>query len=185
VSRLPPDAVPSNAAEGCQIDPAIVAALYLEHADELRRFLTGVLRDADLAGDVLQAAFARLIELGHTVREGASRKSWLFSVAYHEALKIRRREASEHKAVGRIAAKYDAAAGDERADSRLVRWETVERVRAALNRLPGEQREVVRLRIVEEKKFAEIAAELKLPLGTVLSRMQLALAKLRKSLGES
>jgi len=161
----------------------IVAALYLEHADELRRFLTGVLHDADLAGDVLQAAFARLIELGHTVREGASRKSWLFSVAYHEALAIRRRAATEQKVVGRLAAGRDEA-GAERADARMVRWETVERVRAALNRLPPEQCEVVRRRIVEEQKFAEIAAQLKLPLGTVLSRMQLALAKLRKSLGE-
>jgi RNA polymerase sigma factor (sigma-70 family) len=177
--------VPPDAAEECKIDAAIVAALYLEHADELRRFLTGVLRDADLAGDVLQAAFARLIELGHTVREGTSRKSWLFSVAYHEALAIRRRAATEQKVVGRLAAGLDETTGAERADARLVRWETVERVRAALNRLPPEQREVVRRRIVEEQKFAEIAAELKLPLGTVLSRMQLALAKLRKSLEES
>ncbi|MCA9247413.1 MAG: hypothetical protein KDA42_09870, partial [Planctomycetales bacterium] len=50
--------------------------------------------------------------------------------------------------------------------------------------LPSEQREVVRMRIYEEKKFAEIAAELELPLGTVLTRMRLALKKLEAALGQ-
>jgi RNA polymerase sigma-70 factor (ECF subfamily) len=69
-----------------------------------------------------------------------------------------------------------------RADQRLIRFEDVERVRAALALLPAEQREVVRMRMYEGKKFAEIAAELKWPLGTVLTRMHAALKKLRKSL---
>ena len=55
--------------------------------------------------------------------------------------------------------------------------------RAALEKLPVEQREVVLLKISEQKTFAAIAAELSLPLGTVLTRMQLALAKLRRALG--
>ncbi|HEX4150338.1 MAG TPA: sigma-70 family RNA polymerase sigma factor, partial [Pirellulales bacterium] len=64
----------------------------------------------------------------------------------------------------------------------VVHRETAERVRAALDRLPKEQRQVVRLRMHEQKKFATIAQELNLPLGTVLTRMQLALRKLRKLL---
>ena len=60
----------------------------------------------------------------------------------------------------------------------------MQQVRHAIDELPPEQREIVRLRMVEQKKFAEIAQELKLPLGTVLSRMQLALKKLRRSLGD-
>ena len=79
-------------ADECQIEPAVVAALYLEHADQLRRFLVGVLRDEHLASDVLQVAFAKLVERGHSV-DPASRKSWLFTVAYREALALRRRRA--------------------------------------------------------------------------------------------
>ena len=45
-----------------------------------------------------------------------------------------------------------------------------------------DQGQVVRMRIYEEKKFIEIATELGLPLGTVLTRMQLALRKLKKLL---
>ncbi|MBL8825420.1 MAG: hypothetical protein JNM18_00445, partial [Planctomycetaceae bacterium] len=61
-------------------------------------------------------------------------------------------------------------------------WETVVGVRQAIEQLPAEQRQVVRLRIYENRTFAEIATALKLPLGTVLTRMQLALKKLKKAL---
>lgn len=50
--------------------------------------------------------------------------------------------------------------------------------------LPFEQQQVVEARIQRGQTFAAIAAELGLPLGTVLTRMRLALAKLRRSLGE-
>ena len=90
-------------ADECKIDPQVVAALYLEHADALRRLVVGVLGDADAAADVLHATFAKLVELGHTVREDGY-KSWLFSVAYNEALALRRRRAVEANAARRIAA---------------------------------------------------------------------------------
>ncbi len=173
---------PLSWADECQIEPAVVAALYLEHADELRRFLVGVLRDEHLAADVLQVAFAKLVERGHGVEPGA-RKSWLFTVAYREALALRRRQAVERSAMQRLADEDSAVRRlPDAADARLLQWESVERVRKALNRLPSEQRQVVLLKISEQKKFAEIAAELSLPLGTVLTRMQLALAKLRRAL---
>jgi RNA polymerase sigma factor (sigma-70 family) len=169
-------------ADECQIEPAVVAALYLEHADELRRFLVGVLRDEHLAADVLQVAFAKLVERGHGVEPGA-RKSWLFTVAYREAMALRRRQAVERSAMQRLADEDSAVRRlPDAADARLLQWESVERVRKALNRLPSEQRQVVLLKISEQKKFAEIAAELSLPLGTVLTRMQLALTKLRRAL---
>ena len=84
------------------LDPAIVAALYVEHAEELRRFLIGVLRDHQLASDVLQTSFVKLAEKGHATREG-SRKAWLFRVAYHEAMAIRRREKVGDKVQERMA----------------------------------------------------------------------------------
>ncbi len=167
----------------CPIEPAVVAALYLEHAEELRRFLIGVLRDGHAAGDVLQVAFAKLVERGHEV-EPKSRKSWLFTVAYREAMALRRRQAAERGALEQIATGKVADAG-RAADSPerpLLQWETVERVRQALERLPADQRRVVELKLSEQKTFAAIAAELDVPLGTVLTRMQSALAKLRRSL---
>jgi len=165
-----------------RLDPGEVAALYAEHADELRRFLTGLLRDAHLAADVMQTAFAKAVEQGHTAKN-ESLKSWLFTVAYHEAMHVRRREGAAGRALEQRAF-WQQSLLEDQPDSRLVRWETVERVRQALERLPAEQADVVRRRMFVGQKFAEIAAELSLPIGTVLTRMRAALEKLRKALGE-
>lgn len=168
-----------TAADDVRIDPAVVAALYLEHGEELKRFLQGVLGDAQLASDVLQAAFTRLVEVGHTTRE-ETRKAWLFRVAYHEAMAVRRRENTGDRAVRRLAWTRDRAS--QASDEPLLRIESVELVREAMAELPPDQQRVVRMRIYEEKTFAVIAAELNIPLGTALGRMRDALAKLRKKL---
>ena len=67
-------------------------------------------------------------------------------------------------------------------DSGLVQGETVEAVRKAIGELPENQQIVVRSRIYEDKTFAVIAEELGLPLGTVLTRMRLAMQKLERAL---
>jgi RNA polymerase sigma-70 factor (ECF subfamily) len=163
-----------------QLDPAEVAALYLEHADPLRRFLRGVLRDPVLAHDVLQTTFAKLLEVGHTARD-ESRRAWLFQVAYREALAVRRRQAAGERILRQAAWSRQATqpAGEE---DRLIRRETLERLRAALSQLPPSQQEIVRKRVYEEKRFREIAHELQIPLGTALGRMRAALNKLRRIL---
>jgi RNA polymerase sigma-70 factor (ECF subfamily) len=170
---------PLKAAEEVRIDPSVVAALYVEHGEELRRFLHGVLRDGQLANDVLQAAFARLVEVGHGTRQ-ETRKAWLFRVAYHEAMAVRRRDNTGDRVVRRLA--WSREATGHAADVPLLRIESVELVRAALAELPPDQQRVVRMRMYEEKTFAVIAAELNIPLGTALGRMRDALAKLRKKL---
>src|SRR5688572_27720926 len=153
------------------LDPSIVAALYIQHAEELRRFLLGILRDAQLTSDVLQATFVKLAERGQETRE-ETRKAWLFRVAYHEAMAVRRREGVGDKVLRRVAWQSSASqAGawnssaatnaSSLAEEPLLRLESVEAVREALEALPPEQRRVVRMRIYEEKTFAAIAKELK------------------------
>ncbi len=162
-----------------KLDQAVVEALFNEHRDELHRFLLGVLRDWQLAHDVLQSAFARLVERGHETRE-ESRKAWLFRVAFHEAMAVRRREGVGDKVFQKLA--WTAGRAHPSADDPLLRRELVERVRSALDELPASQRQVVRMRIYEGKTFAVIAAELSIPLGTALARMRSALMKLRRIL---
>lgn len=161
------------------LDPSVVAALYFEHAEELRRFLLGLLRDPQLAADVLQATFVKMAERGHQSKE-ETRKAWLFRVAYHEAMAVRRREGVGEKVLRRVAWHTRRAA--PAADEPLIRLESVESVRRALGELPAEQRKVVQMRIYEDKSFATIANELKIPLGTALGRMRAALIKLKARL---
>jgi RNA polymerase sigma-70 factor (ECF subfamily) len=162
------------------LDPTVVAALYVEHGEELRRFLLGILRDAQLTADVLQLAFAKMVQRGHETR-AETRKAWLFRVAYHEAMAIRRREGVGERVLRRVAWHSNGAAGP--ADEPVIRFEAVTAVREALEQLPPDQRQVVRMRIYEEKTFATIAEELKIPLGTALGRMRSALIKLRTKFG--
>lgn len=168
--------------EESPLDPAVVAALYVQHGEELRRFLLGILRDAQLTSDVLQATFVKMVERGHQTQE-ATRKAWLFRVAYHEAMAYRRREGVGDKVLRRVAWHTNGAVGGS--DEPLLRLESVQAVREALDELPPEQRRVVRMRIYEEKTFATIAKELKIPLGTALGRMRAATIKLRAKLDET
>ena len=171
--------VPSTGSS--HLDPSVVAALYVEHGEELRRFLLGILRDAQLTSDVLQATFVKLVQRGHQTRI-ESRKAWLFRVAYHEAMAYRRRQGVGDRVLRNVAWHSNATQGNGAAGSAeepLLRLEAVQSVREALEHLPPEQRQVVRMRIYDEKTFATIAQELKIPLGTALGRMRAALIKLR------
>lgn len=169
---------------GTRLDPAVVADLYQQHAEELRAFLSGVLRDRDAAAEALQVTFAKAVEAGHTAHE-ATLRGWLFKVAFNEAMNLRRRREMDEKSCRQAAwIRPREGAGPDGAgpEDSLARREVVEAVRQVLTTLPPEQQQVVRMRIYDEKTFAEIAAELKLPLGTVLSRMRLALKKIQERL---
>jgi RNA polymerase sigma-70 factor (ECF subfamily) len=159
-----------------------VLACYEQHGEELGRFVMGVVRDPDRAGDVMQATLSRALELGHTARP-ETLKGWLFRVAFHEAMAVRRRERAGETARRRLAELGRASApGPGPPDEALIRVETARVVRRALRDLPEEQRKVVVARVYQDKTFAQIARESGLPLGTVLTRMRLALDKLRRAL---
>jgi len=70
----------------------------------------------------------------------------------------------------------------EQSESSALRQEAIEQVKRAIELLTPAQQQVVRLRIYEDRKFAEIAEELGIPLGTVLTRMRTATQKLQQTL---
>jgi RNA polymerase sigma-70 factor (ECF subfamily) len=168
-----------SASDAGKLHPDKAAELHQQYGPELRCFLLGLLRDAQLADDVAQTTFTKLVEQGHTARE-ESLKGWLYRVAYREAMQVRRRQSVEDAARRRVAWSREVAA--ESADSPLLQAEAIEKVRRAIANLPAEQQQVVRMRIYQEMTFAEIAREMGIPLGTALGRMRAALKKLRASL---
>lgn len=79
----------------------------------------------------------------------------------------------------------DAAPDEaERPDELFITAEQDEKVHAALEKLNEDQRCVVHLSFVQDKPHAEIARELGIPLGTVKSRIRLAMNRLRQILDE-
>lgn len=163
-----------------------VADLYRRYSRDLHQFLVGLLRDRADADEALQQVFLKLLEAWDSV-EPETVRGWLFTVAYHEALAVRRRRNLDATARAQLWARSVWQAGRDASDPGrdVVRDEVVQQVRRALDELPAAQRDVVERRLYRDQTFAAIARDLGCPLGTVLTRMRLALAKLRQQLEEA
>ena len=151
---------------------------YSQQVEWLRVFTFGILRNSDLVDEVLQTVFRKAIERGDEVDPGAVR-AWLTRVAHNEALLLKRKQGVHRRALERLGPGRSEADPESLPIDGLMRQELAEKVRQAVDRLPAEQKFVVERRIDGDQTFAEIAAELNVPLGTVLTRMRLALAKLK------
>jgi RNA polymerase sigma-70 factor (ECF subfamily) len=166
---------------GSGLSGAEIEALYAEFSTELRAFLRGVLRDADLAADALQMTFVKVLEAGHTA-DRATFKGWLFKVALNEALGLRRKRQREDRLKHQPV--WQTRDEEMSAEETAIRTESVEILRQVIRTLPDEQRQILELRLTEERTFADIAEELRLPLGTVLTRMRAAVKTLTQALRE-
>lgn len=170
---------PRAPVEGIHTQGDRLETLYRQHQAGLLRFVNAVLRDRAEADDVVQATFAKAAQSGQDV-EPAAIKSWLYRVAFHEAVDRKRRQRVDKKAKQRLSA-GSLPRGDTPQDA-LVRSEVIEQVRRALEQLPENQQRVVRMRVYEKKTFAQISQQTGMPLGTVLTHMRRALEKLRHKL---
>jgi RNA polymerase sigma-70 factor (ECF subfamily) len=110
-----------------------------------------------------------------------SASAWIYAIARN--LRVDRlRQDQRAKALALYETAETAEAEDP--DEPLSAAERERRVRAAMRELPGEQAEVVKLSFFEGRAHGDIARLLRLPLGTVKSRLRLAMARLRNCLGD-
>jgi len=108
-----------------------------------------------------------------------SAAAWIFAIARNLRIDAYRREKRPEFDPSDPALVPD---GEEPADMRLAASEDAERLKQALTQLPPDQAEVLNRSFFSDQSQSEIAAELKVPLGTVKSRMRLAFAKLKAAL---
>jgi RNA polymerase sigma-70 factor (ECF subfamily) len=111
----------------------------------------------------------------------ATVSTWIFTIVRNKRIDLFRREGHPEADLAEAAEKaYEGPAADDEVD----RVRSSETLRAALRVLPVEQFDVLQKAFFEDKSHSVIAAELGLPLGTVKSRIRLALARLRGALPE-
>ena len=157
-----------------------IAALHDECSEQLTRLAWAVVRDWGFAADAVQETFALFAQKYASI-EPEHRRGWLFKTVQFQALNLRRSQLRSTQLVDRLREEpttYVTQAPSANQEQR----EQIEQLHQAIEDLPLEQRQIVYQRLVEERGFAEIAEKLSLPLGTVLSRMRLALEKLRRNL---
>jgi RNA polymerase sigma-70 factor (ECF subfamily) len=167
-----------------QGDGDALAELYDRHARPVYSLAVRILRDARDAEDVVQEVFAQAWRQAsrYTASRGAV-IAWLLTLARSRAIdRLRARRARPEGA-------SDDAAGIALVDAsppiehQLVSAEQVARVRAAVDDLPLLQRIAIELAYFEGLSHVEIADRLEQPLGTVKTRIRLAMGKLREMLG--
>ena len=165
-------------------DAGAFETLYGRHRERLHRFLLRQLRDPGLADEVFQDTWQRVVAAGRDWRPDAAFVTWLYRIA-------RNRIADHWRARQyRPPAPVDA---DERSlriedpDTPELRMDAFQRSRdlqQALDALPGEQREVVLLRLEQELTLEEIGDITGVGRETVKSRLRYAMDKLRAALAD-
>jgi len=128
----------------------------------------------DLAQDAMVSVWRRAGSFDPAKAKGST---WIFVIARNAWIDRLRREKVE--LAYRAGMDEPEESSDEAPDEAAVRLQTEEQIAAALLTLSEDQRQVVRLSFFEDRPHSEIAERLSLPLGTVKSRLRLALIKLR------
>lgn len=159
-------------------DRAAFAAFFERYASRVKAYLIrlgarGALAE-DLAQDAMVAVWRRA---GSFDPAKAKASTWMFVIARNAWIDRLRREKVE--LAYRSGLDLSEESDEEAPDAAVARVQTEEQVQAALALLSDEQRQVVQLSFFEDRPHSEIAERLSLPLGTVKSRLRLALAKLR------
>jgi RNA polymerase sigma-70 factor, ECF subfamily len=154
-----------------------VAQLVAEHHQAVYGYayrLTGSVQDAeDLTQEVFLAAQRKIGQL----RDIGLAKSWLFAILRNCFLKERQRKRPMPAADAAVDVDLIASpAGEDEIDR--------DQLQAALNRLPEVFRVAVVMFYFEECSYQEIAEQLDLPIGTVMSRLARAKGHLRTMLGK-
>jgi RNA polymerase sigma-70 factor (ECF subfamily) len=159
-------------------DREAFAALFGRYAAKVKGYLIRLgARGAaaeDLAQDVMVAVWRRA---GSFDASKAKASTWIFVVARNAWIDRLRREKVE-LAYRETLIEVDEST-DERPDDASERVEAEAQMQAAMALLSEDQKQVVRLSFFEDRPHSEIAERLSLPLGTVKSRLRLALIKLR------
>jgi RNA polymerase sigma-70 factor (ECF subfamily) len=163
-------------------DRGAFEALFAYFAPRVKGYLLRLGAGAALADDLAQEAMLtiwRKAALFDPSRASAS--TWIFTIARNLRIDAIRRERHPD-----FDPNDPAFVPDEElsADDKMALEDDGERLHAVLKNLPTEQAQVVQMSFFADKPHSQIARELGLPLGTVKSRLRLAMVRIRGAMGE-
>jgi RNA polymerase sigma-70 factor (ECF subfamily) len=163
-------------------DRAAFASLFAHFAPRLKAYLMRLGAEAGAAEELAQEAMIMVWRKAETFDpRQAGVSTWVFRIARNKRIDALRREKRPEFDPEDPSLVPEAP---EDADKAVERGQAEDRLRRALKTLPEEQAEVVRLAYFEDLAHGAVAEATGLPLGTVKSRLRLAMARLRSAMQE-
>jgi RNA polymerase sigma-70 factor (ECF subfamily) len=165
-------------------DGKAFAVFYRRHLPAVLAYLMRQTRDPEAAADLAAEVFAAVLLASRSYREeGSSASPWVLGIARNKLLMSLRRGRIESRARRRL--RFEAI---ELEDHDLTRVEAVAeggagRLAELVSRLPADERFAVNARVVDERSYREIAAELACSELVVRKRVSRGLARVREQLG--
>lgn len=154
--------------------------LALPLLDPLYNFARWLCGDADEARDLVQETFAKALKGFSSFRTGTNFRAWMFTILRNTfltsrtGLEWRNTEQEDEENF------EDSVAAHDNPELVLIRRADTELVQEAIARLPLLFREVLLLVDIEEMRYQEVADVLRIPVGTVMSRLSRARKQLRE-----
>jgi RNA polymerase sigma factor (sigma-70 family) len=142
-------------------DEAAVKTVYERFRGPVFAISMNILRDHGLAADATQQTFVKAWQAAATFDPDREPGPWIYAIARRTAIDLYRKQ--QRSVVSDTVDRIDLPVGLDTV------WQIFE-VRSALDRLPDEEREVIRLSHFEGLTHSEIAEHMGIPLGTVKSR---------------
>jgi RNA polymerase sigma-70 factor (ECF subfamily) len=168
-----------------QGDREAVSQLLERHTRRVRDYVRMMVKDNDVADDLTQEVLIKVVKVlddGRYVDKGRF-LPWVLRIAHNRVLDYFRAQ-KQVKIVNETSAGFDILGGKNFAEpsieDSIILEQRAEEVRALIEELPEEQREVVKMRYYEGLSFKEIAEQTDVSINTSLGRMRYALLNLRQ-----
>jgi RNA polymerase sigma-70 factor, ECF subfamily len=160
----------------------------IEYLDGLYSYAMILTRNHAEAEDLVQETYIRAMQAMQKLRADSNIKGWLFTILkniWFNQLRKRRSGPQMVEIEAGDGVANDIVEPSKNCHDLYVRKLEAEQVRAAIHQLPVEFREIILLREYEDLSYRQIASVLHCPVGTVMSRLGRARAKLRAALSET
>jgi RNA polymerase sigma-70 factor (ECF subfamily) len=176
-----------------QGDRAAFAQLVRRHQTSLFNFALRQVRAPQVAEDVVQETFVRVVQNAVDFKHEARFTTWIYTITRNLCIdQLRKRALRKHPSLDESRGEEGdgPSLGEQTADPRAsvereaTGTELKERIARAVDTLPDEQREVFLMREIANLPFKEIAEITGVPENTVKSRMRYALERLQEALAE-
>jgi RNA polymerase sigma-70 factor (ECF subfamily) len=176
-----------------QGDRAAFAQLVRRHQTALFNFALRQVRAPQVAEDVVQETFVRVVQNAVDFKHEARFTTWIYTITRNLCIdQLRKRALRKHPSLDESRGEEGdgPSLGEQTADPRAsvereaTGTELKERIARAVDTLPDEQREVFLMREIANLPFKEIAEITGVPENTVKSRMRYALERLQEALAE-